>query len=193
MDRLVLFSKGSLFEVISKQEAVISSEIERYDDHTVNKPIEDLCEDIYKRFIRKTPVLRIEAIAQVEKGETEIGRQGQRGRITYIKIEIPFVGDRELLFYRPSHSSLTSIEAEVFDERIRLLYAIDDRTSEDVRKEIDYDIANINDSLKNVDADLKKFHSKIKDFARSRIELRKEKLRKDREVIEGLGFPIKKA
>lgn len=193
MSRMILFNKGDLFDVIRSTEETIISEIDKYDENTVSKPVDELCENIYQRFFRRTPVLRVDGITPIGKGEKVTERRGYERKITYVKIEIPFDGDSELFSYRPSQYALVSIEAEVYGDKIHVLYAIDDRSSEDVRKEIDVDIADINNFLKNIESDLTKFHSKIRALAQKRIEVRKAKLMKDKEVIEGLGFPIKKA
>jgi hypothetical protein len=60
-----------------------------------------------------------------------------------------------------------------------------------MKAELNSDIEKIKELLGWVSKDIALYNEKIKEVARQLIELRKEKLSKDRQMIESLGFPIK--
>lgn len=189
----ILFGRGSLYDVLRKREGDIASEIEYYDKKTMDQDSEELCEGIYSKYNFETPIVRKDGMYKADEGEKQVEtRRGETRRISYVKIAIPFSGSSELLNYSPSQHPLVNIEAEIRKDEIHLLYVIDGRTPQDVKREIDADIENINEFLKGIEKDVSRFNSGIKNIAKIHIENRRNKLKRDQEVIDGLGIPDKR-
>jgi len=193
MRQEILFSRGSLYQLFKNIENSIVSEIEGYNEAKVNENIDNLCKAIYKKNSLEAPILDDQSIKTVEQGEMEVPNRGTRStrKITYVKIEIPFSGDGQLFQFVPSQSIMTHIGAELFNDRMNLIYEMNDRTSAQIKSEMDRDIRDIKHNLANIQKEVAAFNPKINVLARENIERRKEKLKKDREVIEGIGFPFK--
>ncbi len=187
-----LFGKGSLWEVFEKTKNTIALEINQYKEEIVNTNIDDLCDDIYRRYSFETPVLLTEQIKRDDTiREMRVNKGSYETTVSYFQLDIPFTGKKDLFLYCPSTFTLVGIRADLSANSISLRYSINDRSSDDINREIEDDIKNIDNFLKNIDTDINSFNNKLRDLAKKDIERRIVKLKKDRSVLDGVKFPAK--
>jgi hypothetical protein len=108
-----------------------------------------------------------------------------------VTFALPFEGDSTLFKHRPLQFYPTAVFGTIVGKGIHLTYTRTDYNHEAMKAELNSDIEKIKDILGWVSKDIALYNEKIKEVAHQLIEFRKEKLSKDRQMIESLGFPIK--
>jgi len=76
--------------------------------------------------------------------------------------------------------------------QLRIRYTRVDQDGDALRRDIDRDLKIIQDYLKWIKTDLNQYNNEIKSMIPAQIEERKQKLSKDRSMVNGLGIPLKK-
>ena len=111
---------------------------------------------------------------------------------TRITFYVPFLGDSQLVQCRPSTFNLNPPRASVVGGDLLFVY---DRTAEDVSKiggEFERDKENLKSHLSWISRDAGGVNSGIRGTAKDRITARREKLLRDRGIVESLGFPLRR-
>jgi hypothetical protein len=110
-------------------------------------------------------------------------------RIGYL---IPFDGDREIFNYRPSTHSSSHPFGIVNERHLVLGYTRTDHDAEAVKAAFNKDIAEIERYLQWIAEDIKAFNDSLRPKIRERVEVRRNKLLKDRGMVSALGFPLRR-
>ncbi|MHA1285221.1 MAG: hypothetical protein ACTSQP_22200 [Promethearchaeota archaeon] len=193
-----LFSRGSLRDLIFE---VSKNEIKR-DIQTLDKniilfsDIEEIIESYKNRYSKKEIKLIKEDIYQLEAKEITVQRRHPlfgdiyNDKADKFTLVIPFEGDGDLLYYRPSLSIFTSIKGEVINNEIYLYFI--DYGRGDFNREVDQTIQYVEEYIKSMNNNIVEFNNSLDIFIRNEIMKRKQKLQSIESKAKTLGYPIKK-
>jgi hypothetical protein len=93
---------------------------------------------------------------------------------------------------RPSSYNHNPPHAKVKPGELELAYTVTEQNSASIRAQFDRDLAQIRQWLAWVANDVEQFNGNVRTKARDRIEARKRRLEKDRELGSGIGFPLRR-
>ena len=111
---------------------------------------------------------------------------------TRITLFVPFSGDSLLFRCAPSTFSLGTPRGEVRSRELVLIY---DWIAPDIpgaKREIERDLQQIKTHLSRIETQVNEFNSTLRQKADQEIAARREKLLRDRGVVESLGFPLRR-
>lgn len=112
---------------------------------------------------------------------------------TRITFYVPFTGDPDLLKSKPSRWSLSGTpRAAVGRDRLTFIYDMTEADLHQVGEKFDQDLKNTQAHLGYVAADMEPFNSGLAKNAASKINGRREKLLRDREIVANLRFPLQR-
>ena len=195
----VLFNKGYLSDALRAQGQEMLDEINSLDENRIlNTSEEDLCNYFVKKY--KVEVLQIdESQIQSDYGDAEIdvSHRWDYGRTqsvtgTSITFYIPFTGDPDLFKLQPSTYNWNPPSADVRDNEIEMIY---DRTTSEATQiagEFKSELENLKKYLEWVEGDVTSFNSSIRETASQGIKVRREKILRDRDLVEKIGFPLRR-
>jgi len=199
------FSSGELREYLSKLKGQMIAEVDAYSLDALSMDTEGIIQKLEAKYRLESPVLMLDEIAIDQNGEEKIDVSKDPMRLirdhtrpfyiagTFVEIIIPFKGKTELFNYQPSQSYTSGAPTgKVEPNQLRIRYTRVDQDGEALRREIDQDLKMIQDCLNFAASDLNQYNNEIKQTIPSHIEERKQKLSKDRSMINGLGIPLKK-
>jgi hypothetical protein len=192
----LLFYKGDIHQVIELQKRNMSGEIQGIDpDRLLNTPIDDLVAYFAEKFRIDVPVLHREQAFLDEPSETHIemndfGRQ-IRVPATLITLTVPFEGEKDMFFIRPSTFDTAPPRARVNASDIVLQITVQNSEQDQVKNTVSRTLDDIERYLGWQRSSMDGFNSNLADQARQAIEARRERLLRDRNLVSGLGFAVK--
>lgn len=171
-------------------------------NYILNVSIQDYTKYLVKKYELKTPTLREEEISTgCEEIEIDITRNSSQffgfssnSRYvtgTKITLYIPFEGDLDLFKYRPTHYYANSLKGTLNNQELRLFFEGANYPHEQVKAELERQIAKIKEYLGWVEADVKYFNDNLAQNITSQITSRRDKLLRDSDLVSSLGFPLK--
>jgi hypothetical protein len=199
-----LFSTHDLFSVLEGQKRKLLEEIEAIEaERLLTTTAEAWVEYFRSKYELELPVID-EAGITVDQGETQVDVSGDqrrfisdRSRPFYIKgtevgVFIPFTGEGELFRCRPSTWTSAPPRGVVREGELLLPYTVLDHEPEALKSRIDRDVAEVKQYLGWIAHDIGPFNASIAELVTQRIEKRREKLLKDKGLVSGLGFAIRR-
>ncbi len=170
-------------------------------NHILKTSTDDLCDYFVAKYTVEVPNLREDAIvADQQEKEIDVSNDPRRYwsspgphlmRGTEVSVSIPFTGDRDLFFIRPSHFSSSPPRAEIDGSKLTLRAAGIDLKPDQVRSQIDSQLNHIKWYLANLKPQVELFNSALRQISRTSIEARREKLLRDQNLVSAIGFPLK--
>lgn len=161
---------------------------------------DDLCDYFVAKYSVEVPVLLEDKIV-ADQREVEIdvsddprrrwstpGPHFMRG--TEISVSIPFTGDRDVFFIRPSHFTSGPPHAEIDGHNVVLRATGVDLKPDQVRSQVDAELNNIKWYLASLKPEVDAYNSALRQTARTSIEARKAKLLRDQNLVSAIGFPL---
>lgn len=192
----ILFYKADVSAVVDAQLRNAGGEIQQIDpDRLLNTPVDDMVAYITTKYRIEVPILHRDLAQVDEPQETfievdDFGRQIQIPA-TLVILTVPFEGEKDIFFVRPSNFDINPPRAAVTDDSIVLRLTV--RNSEQ-----DYVKDRLNGVLNDIERYLGWQRPTIEDFnnnlparARQSIEARRERLLRDRNLVSSLGFTVK--
>jgi hypothetical protein len=190
----ILFGKAMLNDVFQDTRQKISKEIvELQPEYILNVSTEDLVEHLVDKYTGNPPVLHEDRIEICDQGELkEKGYDNVHRRIgVYFVFAIPFSGESELFFYRPSRFTMNPPYGFITGNELRLRYERGDHNPEVIKASLNKDITHINEYLNSVRKDVDKWNSDLELFIRNQLQSRKDLLLKDKGLVASLGISIR--
>lgn len=202
-DHDLLSAKYDLRKVRQRHEEELISEIDSYPE---NKPLNTSPQDLAEYFAEKyriepLKILEDEVVVDPQDQKVDVSHDRMRAirdrsTPTYIdgtvtEVVLPFRGDSDLLRCVASRRSMSPPRGTVRGENLHYTITRTDHGAERVRKDIEKWIRDVKEQASWIADDLNPWNEKLQAKARNRIEQRREKLLKDREFGEALGFPLK--
>jgi len=198
--KIPLFSGEQLYSILQKREKNMFAEIDNIDSNTLlNTSVNDWADYFDQQYKLEVPQLK-EDRTHVAHEEVLVpvnyfyeGWIQKKG--TQVSIFVPFDGEKDLFRYQPS--SLTMIYDEPiyakFNEReIILNYQEYQPEASSIKFRFERELSNISENLKNVANQVLLFNNSIRAKAINRLEFRHQKILKDKDLVDALGFPLKR-
>lgn len=198
-----LFFKADMHGVMDHQRARMSQEINAYEpNRLLNTPTEDLVAFFADKFQLEVPMLhKDQSFVDQKEGKVSVidyfsrdygGGLGTREIMgTHVELTVPFSGDRNMFYVRPTTFNSAPPRAIVLDSTVLIRVAGRDMTPDSVKRELDSTLKDIEQYLTWQRSSADTFNAGLASSARSSIEGRKTKLLNDRNLVASLGFPIK--
>lgn len=200
----LLFNQNDLRAVIEAREKRIYQQIDEMPENKLlNTPADDLINYFDQEYSFEAPQLN-EAEIQADYGDAKIDVSGRSryatwdsGRPTYVNgtqitFYVPFKGDKELFKCRPSTFTFNPPRADIRDNELVFQYQKTSAETEQIKAEFDGELKETRQYLTWVVQDIKQFNASLKDKVQGRLENRKQKLLKDRGLVEKIGFPLRR-
>jgi hypothetical protein len=111
---------------------------------------------------------------------------------TEITIHIPYQGDREVFKMQGNTYGSRLPSGTILDDKIVLRHVVVEHNSDKLRGEIERDITAIEQKLRELDNLFVGWRDKLRSIALTEMCKRIEKVRKDKSLVAGLGFPVKR-
>lgn len=184
--RIRLFGEADLSRVLAtrRRECLQAIDAAREQD-LLDNTVDELCEEYVARFSPVVPRLKEEEITR--EGPRDV--QSEAGKAIQVTFFVPFEGDPLLFEFRPSRWEDATPIAAVHGGQLILTFLNSEADSESFRAELDNALSSIRRHLGNLKNDVKGFHDALRNAARSRIQQRRERARKNAEVAQSLGIP----
>ena len=181
----ILFNRGYLRDFLRNHQESLIRLIDGYPgDYVLKLNIDEVCNDLDREYRLQPPILKPDGTYTKGHGERD-------GKIS-VKLAVPFDGNPQLFDFQPSTFNYNPPIGIVEAQEVCLTYSRSDYDHAAIKRELDKDLGGITQFLEWVAADVAPFNASIKGLARQRIEFRRGKLLKEKEMIEKLGFPTKK-
>ena len=182
----LLFNGGYLSDALRAQGQKMRDEINSLNENQIlNTSEEDLCNYFVEKY-KVEPLQIDESQIQSDYGWT----QSVTG--TSITFYIPFTGDPDLFKLQPSTYNWNPPSADVRDNEIEMIY---DRTTSEATQiagEFKSELENLKKYLEWVEGNVTSFNSSIRETASQGIKVRREKIFRDRDLVEKIGFPLRR-
>jgi hypothetical protein len=170
-------------------------------DQVLSVSVDDLCDHFCAKYSIEVPVLLEDKII-ADQHEVEIDVSGDPGRHwstagphylrgVEISVTVPFTGDKDVFFISPNVWMSMPPHADVEQSSIIIRRSGVDLTADQVRSEVNAEIAQISGHLRNLALLVEPYNNTLRDMARQMIEARRNKLLKDQNLVAALGFPLK--
>lgn len=195
---LLFCTKGELSYFLESVKQEIKGEIESYQQKLLYMNEEDLVKRFLRDFKLDTPVLHEKKIYIFSESEVNIPvERKDPSRPSFVKglsiiVAVPFEGNPELFYYSPSGFNNIFIWGEVVEQDVHMKYQVVEYNHKELRNEIDKDINKIKEKLEGIREKVVQFNNSLEFFIRKVIRQRKDKTKKDADLIEKLGIPLKK-
>jgi hypothetical protein len=192
----ILFYKADINAVADAQLRKATNEIQQVDpDRLLNTPVDDLIAYIMTKYRIEVPVLHREQAALDEPQETfvEVNDYGRQIRIpaTLVILTVPFDGEREMFFVRPSTYDTAPPRAAIDGNTVVLRLTIRNSEQDQVKQTLNSVLDDIERYLGWQRSTIDGFNTNIPGQARLIIEGRRERLLRDRNLVSGLGFAVR--
>lgn len=201
-----LFGEGELRDVLSQREVKMYQEIEGYErNYILNTSVDDLCSYLEQKYRLEPIKLFTDSDSIVaDTGEVKVDVSQDRNRWptgrslafyitgTYVAFEVPYEGDPDLFRYAPNTRLLRHISARVYDQKVHFTFTRADHNVEQVKRDFRSELDALTQQVGHANTDARNFNQSLRDKAHTRITARREKLLKDQDMANALGFPLKR-
>jgi hypothetical protein len=192
----ILFYKTDIDAVMDVRLHNATDEIQQIDrDRLLNTPVDDLVAYIAAKYMLDVPVLHRDRALLDEPRETsiEVNDYGRQIRVpaTLVALTVPFEGERDMFLVRPSTFDSDPPRAAVTGESVVLRLMVRDSEQDRVKDTLNGVLNNIERYLGWHRQAIEGFNNRLPTQARQSIEARRERLLRDRNLVSGLGFPVK--
>jgi hypothetical protein len=202
-DPELLFYKADLYGVMDHQLALAGQEISDYAaNRLLNTPTDDLVPYFVEKYQLEVPTLHTDqAFVDQREGKVAVidyfsrdygGRRGTHEITgTHIELTIPFSGDKEMFYVRPTTFNSAPPRAMVSSNAVIIRVAGRDMAPDHVKRALDSTLADIEQYLNWQRGTATDFNERLATSVRQSVDARKAKLLEDRNLVAGLGFRMK--
>ena len=200
----LLFQTYDLQRVIKNQEQNLAGEINSLSENEVlNTSQEDMAKYLTEKW-GIDPLVIDETGIQMDYGDAQIDVSGDPRRVifdrgtpfyitgTRVTFYVPFTGDSDLFKCQPSTYSLSPPRAAIRRRELVFTYDLTEERTSQVKDVFERDLNQTQIHAERVNADVITFNEGLPADARQRLRTRREKLLKDRNLVESIGFPLRR-
>lgn len=198
----LLFHKYDMNRVGEAQLANAGKEIASYDpDRLLNTPTDDLVAYFAQKYRIDLPTLhKDQAFVEQKEGKVAIfdyfshafeGEGHREVMGTHVELTVPFTGDHQMFFVRPNTFDSGPPRAIVQEQSIALKVTGRDLKPEQVKSALNSTLADVEKYLGWQKPTVDQINTRLASSVRQTIEARKAKLLGDRNLVAGLGFPMR--
>jgi hypothetical protein len=196
-----LFRKYDLTLVLENQTRQMRNDINNLaEDYLLNVSEEDLTAHLQQKHSVEPITLGEPFIASSGEADIDVtndpmrGGYGDGGRIfvkgMQIHIKVPFTGDGQLFWCRPSSFTLSPPRAVVADGFLEFYISGDRLVGENVKRSLKGALAEINGYLQSIRSACEAHNASLERLVREAIAFRKKRLLSNRELVASIGLPI---
>lgn len=200
-----LFNSTPASNLSDHQRSQMLREIEGMDsDRLLNTNTEDFIKYLLEKYRIDIPILN-EAAAEADQKEVRrdisgdprrMGHYLDRGPViatgTEVVIDVPFSGDAAMFSIQPQTFYSVPPLGEISNQAIKFRCWGTNMQPESVRAQFDQWLIEIKQYLTWLEESFRGFNDNLVHSARSTIQRRREKLLADRNLVGGLGIPLKR-
>ena len=200
----MLFYKYDLQATIENQGRAIVADINSMKETEVlNTSQEEMVKYLIEKH-RINPLAIDETGIQMNYGDAQIDVRGDFRRAifdmdrpvyvtgTRFTFYVPFTGDSDLFRCKPSTYSLSLPTATVRSNELIFTYDMTNDRDSDVGEMFKRDLNTTQVHAKRVNTDVGRFNGALTENAVQRLNARREKLLKDRDLVASIGFPLRR-
>ena len=200
-----LFSEYNMRATIENQGHALTNEVASMGENEVlNTSQEDMVEYLVKKW-KINPLVVDESGIQMDHGDAQIDVSGDfrrpmldRSRPAYITgtrvtFYVPFTGDSDLFKCQPSTFSLNPPRATINPNELVFIYDSTKEQTSGVEGAFRQDLEQTRTHAERINAEVMKFNAALPDKAKQQLAARREKLLQDRNLVESIGFPLRRA
>ena len=204
MDDL-LFYKYNLRAIIENQGGVLTKEINALSEAQVlNTSQEDMLEYLIEKH-RINPLTINESGIQMDYDNAQIDVRRDFRRVifdrdrpfyipgTRVTFYVPFTGDSDLFHCQPSTHSLNPPRATVHNKELVFIYDLTNDRNTQVKDTFEEELNRTHAEVGRVNADVESFNAALPQNARQALNARREQLLQDRNLVESIGFPLRRS
>lgn len=200
-----LFNQGRLHDLIGNSEPHLSKEIGALDEDSILKTsLSDLGEYFCRRFYLDVPDLKLDQAHALAPEQIEVEQPYRRDiyfrddgphyvKATLFTLCIPFEGDPDLFKYLPSTYYVTDILGEVKDHTLILRQQLIEFDKDAVKRGFDEQLRPIQEYLQRHRTEVAAWNESLPTKVKTLLEARKSKALKALDVVESLGYPLKRS
>lgn len=199
----LLFATHDLGRLVELQRTALREEVEGIGaDRLLNTSPDDLAAYLVEKYSLACPALRREDWSASES-EARIDVRHDRSRYfrdesgprpvpgQKIEIEVPFDGDRELMFARASTFSMSPPRASVRGSSVFVAFEIPSDADRNVMPELERTLAAIDEHLGWVRTDADNFNRSLPAVAAQAVADRRQRILANQGRVAALGIPLK--
>jgi hypothetical protein len=191
----LLFYKADINAVMEAQSKNATSEIQGIDpDRLLNTPVDDLVAYIADKYRIEVPALHRDGALLDEPVETfiEVNDYGRQIRVpaTLVTLTVPFDGDKDMFYVRPSTFDTAPPRAAISGQRVILQLTVQASEQDRVKNTLDRVLDDIERYLGWQRTTIDEFNN-LPVRGREVLEARRQRLLRDRNLVSGLGFAVK--
>jgi hypothetical protein len=196
----ILFHKQDMHSTMEAHRQRASLLVQQMNGNSLlNTPTEDIVADITEQLQFDIPVLhreqahadQREAMVQVRdyySGDDD-GVRAVPG--TMVELYVPFTGDKDFFFIRPTTYNMNPPRAIVSDAQITIRVSGQNLTQQAVKQQLDGTLDSIDEYLSWQRTSATELNNGPPGLIRSSVEHRKSKLLADQNLVAGLGYNLK--
>jgi len=200
-----LFSGKSVFDV--QRECALSAiaEVDSYDENTIlSISVDDLVQRLVEKYSFIFPEIREADIYVEEKEErfqqrtmaydifNDSGAGLREATRNVVVFHVPFVGTPEMFDIAPSTRSVPGPAADMDRTELFIKILTDGKSGEQIQSEFQSRLIEIRKHIDQMKRDLNNVRAHFEAPARQKIEERRAKLLKSKNLVASLGFPMKR-
>jgi hypothetical protein len=198
----LLFHKYDINRIGEAQLANAGKEVASFEaDRLLNTPTDDLVVYLEQKYRVEPPVLqKDQAYVDQREGKVRVVDYFSHGfdsdprrevMGTHVELTVPFTGDQEMFFARPNTYDTGPPRAIVERDKIILKVTGHNLKAEQVQSALNSAVADLDRYLAWQKPTVDQFNAHLAKSVRQSIEARKSKLLADRNLVAGLGFPMR--
>jgi hypothetical protein len=192
----ILFYKVDITAVMDAQLRNATGEIQEIDpDRLLNTPVDDLVAYIAAKYRIEVPLLHRDRAVLDEPQETfiEVNDYGREIRVpaTLVTLTVPFDGEKDMFFVRPSTFDSGPPRAAVTGDSVVLRLTVRNSEQDHVKDTLNGVLNDIERYLGWQRSTIEEFNNNLSPRAHQSIEARRERLLRDRNLVSSLGFAVK--
>ncbi|WP_315112939.1 hypothetical protein [Clostridium intestinale] len=205
MDNYLFYGKGELSSAIEQRKKEVRDHIESQErNYILNVNEDDFIHYIYNKYFIEPIILHDDSISIVSENEKNIDVSKEIDRFFtdrikpyYIKglsitFGIPFEGEVDLFKFRASTISSVLPRGEISKNDLLLTFEGSNLNGEDIKKDLDRQVDSIKKHIAWTNRDVEQFNNNLENLITSIFKTRKEKIKKDLNLVSSLGIPLRK-
>lgn len=202
---LLFHQNGMLSDFLDKRKKDLNKEIDGYEeDYLLKVKEEEILGYLISKYSVDPIIIHDDKIYLYDKKDVDIDVSWDRRRAFYgddgpvhvkgtqYTFAVPFNGDPELFNYKPSHYTMNPPKGTIKKGEIYLIYECEKIDSEGLKKLYRKDLNEIKRYSEWIRNEVNPFNDSLELLCKNMIKKMKDKFSEERDVIEGLGIPIKR-
>jgi len=202
-DDELLFYKADMHAALESQRRAVASAVEEVSaKRIVDEPIEALVAELAAKLQINLPQLQEAEITVSPPREVSVDVSGDFRRAVYgrgphmvkgtsVTFSVPFLGDRELFYVRPTTFDSAPPRAKLRGNVLEVTYSGTDLGADDLKRRFAEFLSSVKKYLDWQSQSVTSFNNDLPKIAMERLSARKERLSQANDLVGSLGYKVK--